>query len=266
MDQWYDLHELGYHLGYVGSKIDSRLMSRDGGMRIMFRTIRNKVLTVALGAVGVFVAGCTASDGDNVEASSPADRQMRSETLAEFYNFDGLDDYAEIAHSNDDLLDEGTLTLWFRTDDLDGNQTLFSKDSQNFDTGGHLTVGLEGDTIVVRLQSTKTSEHIRSPAGSVTAGAWQHLAMTWGAEGMKLYLGGELVGNDSYTGGLGPNSGGKGNFEPITLGASQQQSGNRVADKLNNFFGGSINGVAIHDTALSAGSVAMLYEASNVAN
>ncbi len=232
----------------------------------MFRSVRNGVLTIALGAVGAFVTGCTAPDGDKVEASRPADRQIRSETLAEFHNFDGLDDYVEIAHSDDDLLDNGTLTLWFRADDLDGNQTLFSKDSSNFDTGGHLNVGLQGDTVVVRLQSTKTSDFIRSPAGSVTAGAWHHLAMTWGADGMKLYLGGELAGSDNYTGGLGSNSGGRGNFEPITLGASQQNSGDRVADNLNNFFGGSIKGVAIHDTALSAGSVATLYEASNVAN
>ncbi len=229
-------------------------------MMIMFRSVRNGILTIAL------VTGCTAPDGDMVEADRAAARQMRSETLAELHKFDGLDDYVEIAHSNDDLLDNGTLTLWFQADDLDGMQTLFSKDSRGFDTGGHLTVGLEDDRILVRLQSTKTSEYIRSPAGSVTADAWHHLALTWGADGMKLYLGGELLGSDSYTGGLGRNSGGRGNFEPITLGASQRSSGDRVADKLNRFFGGSIKGVAIHDIALSADSVAALSAARGDAN
>ncbi len=220
----------------------------------MFRSVTNGVLTIALGAL---VTGCTVPDGDKVEAA----RQMRSETLAELHNLDGLDDYVEIAHSNDYLLDNGTLTLWFQADDLDGRQALFSKDSASFDTGGHLNVGLDGDRILVRLQSTKTSEYIRSPAGSVAADAWHHLTLTWGADGMKLYLGGKLVGSDSYTGGLGWNSGGRGNFEPITLGASQYNSGNQVADKLNYFFAGSIKGVAIHDTALSSGSVATLYKA-----
>ena len=218
-------------------------------------------MTDALGAVGVFLTGCTA-----LEVSSPADRQVRSETLADFYNFDGLDDYVEIAHSNDDLRDTGALTLWFRADDLGGNQALFSKDSSGFGTGGHLTVGLKGDSIQVRLQSANVSEYIQSPAGSVTAGDWHYLAFTWGPNRMKLYLDGKFAGSDSYTGGLGRNSGGRGNFEPITLGASQSNSGNLVADKLNHFFAGSIKGVTIHDTALSAGSVAMLYEASNVAN
>ncbi len=226
----------------------------------MFRSVRNGLLTIALAAL---VTGCTAPDGDNVEANQLAARQMRAETLAEFYNFDGLDDYVEIAHSNVDLLDNGTLTLWFQVEDLDGRQALFSKDSGGFDTGGHLTVGLEGDRILVRLQSTNTSEHIRSPAGSVTADAWHHLALTWGADGMKLYLDGELAGSDSYAGGLGRTSGGKGNFEPITLGASQHKSGNQVADKLNRFFAGSIKGVAIHDTALGAASVATLYESGS---
>jgi len=203
------------------------------------------------------VTGCTAPEGDIAEAA----RQIRSETLAELHKLDGLDDYVEIAHSNDDLLDNGTLTLWFQAEDLDGRQALFSKDSSSFDTGGHLSVGLDGDTILVRLQSANTSEYIRSPAGSVTADAWHHLALIWGAEGMKLYLDGSLAGTDSYTGGLGWNSGGRGNFEPITLGASQQNSGDRVTDSLTYFFAGSIKGVVIHDTALSAVSIVTLYQA-----
>ena len=105
----------------------------------MFRSVRNGILTIALVALA---AGCTATDGDKVEANSLA-RQVRSESLAELYYFDGLDDYVEIAHSNDDLLDSGTLTLWFKADDLDGSQAMFSKDSSGFDTGGHLSVGLE---------------------------------------------------------------------------------------------------------------------------
>ncbi len=201
-----------------------------------------------------------------VDADQAAARQMRSETLAKLYHFDGLDDYVEIAHSDDDLVSNGTLTLWFQAEDLDGRQTLFSKESRGFDTGGHLSVGLEGDRILARLQSTRTSEFIRTAAGLVTADAWQHLALTWGADGMNLYLGGKLAGSDSYTGGLGRNSGGVGNFEPITLGASQKGSGDRVADNMKRFFAGSIKGVTIHDTALSASGVVTLFQAGSGAN
>ena len=126
----------------------------------MFRSVTNGILTIALVAL---VTGCTAPDGDKVEANQPAARQLRTETRAEFYNFDGLDDYVEISHSNDDLLDNGTLTLWFQAEDLDGRQALFSKDSTGFDTGGHLTVGLEGDRILVRLQSTKFGCRAQTP-------------------------------------------------------------------------------------------------------
>ena len=220
----------------------------------MFRLAKNAILAIAL------LTGCTALDGDNVEPNRSAAQQMRPEALAELYNFDGLDDYVEFAHSNDYLLDNGTLTLWFKAEHLDGRQALFSKDSLNFDTGGHLNIGLDGNRIVVRLQSTNTNEYIRSPRGLVTAGAWQHLAFTWGADGMKLYMGGVLAGLDSYTGGLGRISGRRGNFEPITLGASQQRSGDQVANNLTHFFAGSIKGVAIHDTALSAANIAKLYE------
>ncbi len=226
----------------------------------MFRLLRNGTLTIALVAL---VTGCAAPDGNKVETNQLADQQMRTETLAESHYFDGLDDYVEIAHSDDLLLDNGTLTLWFQADDLDGKQALFSKDSKSFDTGGHLNVALDGDKILVRMQSTKVSEYINSPAGSVTAGAWHYLALTWGPTGMKLYLDGELVGRDNYAGGLGRSSGGRGNFEPITLGASQRGSGDQVADNMKDFFAGSIKDVAFHDTALSAANVATLFQASD---
>ena len=54
---------------------------------------------------------------------------------------------------------------------------------------------------------------------------------------------------------------GAGNFEPITLGASQRLSGDGVADTLADFFTGAIDEVAIFGTALSATDVGGLYSA-----
>ena len=65
-------------------------------------------------------------------------------------------DYVAIAHSNDYLLDDGTVQLWFNVDTAANGdlQHLFSKDSSGFDTGGHLSIYLNASgKLEVRLQS-----------------------------------------------------------------------------------------------------------------
>jgi Ca2+-binding RTX toxin-like protein len=181
--------------------------------------------------------------------------------------FDGYNEYVEIAHGSAFLLDSGTITLWFRPDDLNGDQCLFSKNSSGYDNGGHLDIEIDGSRLKVRLeedgygQSSDETHYISTGSGTVQQGVWQQLTFTWGAGGMKLYLDGALVGSDSYTGGLGSTSGGSGNTEPIVIGASQADSGNGVANNLTDFFDGDIDEVAIFGEALSAAQIAALYEA-----
>jgi parallel beta-helix repeat protein len=50
-----------------------------------------------------------------------------------------LSQYVEIPHSDAYLLDEGTVTFWAQATGTASPQGLFSKDSTNNDTGGHLT-------------------------------------------------------------------------------------------------------------------------------
>ena len=87
------------------------------------------------------------------------------------------------------------------------------------------------------------------------AGVWQQVTFTWGPEGMKLYLDGQLVGSDSYTGGL------DGNTEPFTIGAAQRSSGNGTANNLRDFFDGRIDEVAVFEDALDGSAVNALYTA-----
>ena len=177
--------------------------------------------------------------------------------------FDGST-YLEIPHTNDYLLDNGTVQLWFNADNpATGNlQGLFSKDSNNFDTGGHLTIYLNDfGQVEVRLQSTTSSYLVTSPA-SVTAGQYHNVAVTFGSAGMALYLDGELVDSNNYVGGLGTTSGGTGNFEPIAIGASTINSDDLLVTPVNNFFTGLIDEVAILSNQLDAGTIHSLYAAA----
>ena len=174
-------------------------------------------------------------------------------------SFDGSNDFVEIPHSDDMLLDNGTVTMWFKADDLDGTDALFSKDSSNFDDGGHITARVVNGELEVRLQSDDESYYVSG--GTVAEDEWHQITLTFGGDGMQLYLDGELVDSDDYTGGLGTTSGDDGNHEPWTLGASQVASGNEVANNLRDHFDGELDEFAIYDHAMSADDIQSLYTA-----
>ena len=174
--------------------------------------------------------------------------------------FDGTDDFVEIAHDNAYLIDDGTVQLWFNADDLLTDQGLLSKDSSGLDTGGHFTIRvLTSGSIEVRLQSTSGDNFLYSAPGSVTAGNWHHVAVTFGSTGMALFLDGARVDTDPYTGGWGTTSGGIGNYEPIAIGASTQTSGDGTVAPLTEYFGGRIDEVAIVGQALTPAQIRDLY-------
>ena len=174
-------------------------------------------------------------------------------------SFDGSNNFVEIPHSDHMLLDNGTVTMWFKADDLDGTDALFSKDSSNFDDGGHITARVVNGELEVRLQSDDERYYVSG--GSVAEDEWHQITFTFGGDGMQLYLDGELVDSDDYTGGLGTTSGDDGNHEPWTLGASQVASGNEVANNLRDHFDGELDEFAIYDHAMSADDIQSLYTA-----
>ena len=171
--------------------------------------------------------------------------------------FDGQDDFVEIPHSADYLLDEGTVTLWARIDALGTEEALFSKDSNGFDTGGHLTITVQpGGDVQVRLQSTTLNMFVNS--APISATTWFHVAFSWGPDGMALSIDGGAPVTDPYTGGLGTTSGGAGNFEPIALGAGTITSGDLVVTPTEDHFNGYLDDVRIYDGALSQSEIIAL--------
>ena len=171
--------------------------------------------------------------------------------------FDGLDDFVEIAHSADYLLDEGTVTLWARIDALGADEGLFSKDSNGFDTGGHLRIAVQpGGNVEVRLQSTTTNYFVTS--APISATTWFHVAFSWGPDGMALSIDGGVPVTDPYTGGLGTTSGGAGNFEPIALGAGTTLSDDLLVTPTDWHFNGYLDDVRIYDGALSQSEIIAL--------
>jgi hypothetical protein len=154
-----------------------------------------------------------------------------------------------VEHSDAYLVDEGTVALTFNTDRAWRRQGIFSKDSRGYDDGGHLEIFVKRGRVRVRLQSNNRSYWLKSRR--IRSDRDYELAFTFGSGGMKLYLDGELVDSNGYTGGLGRSSGGSGNREPIVIGASAARSRDGRADRLRNAFRGEIANVVLADRALT---------------
>ena len=165
---------------------------------------------------------------------------------------DGVDDYVEIAHDDRFTLDNGTLSLWFRTTSSDAFG-LWSKDSQGFDGGGHLTLyTLDGGGVRLRIQSIDMS-YGASHVAATGNGSWQHVVATFGSGGVQLYLNGELVASNAYVGGT------QGNREPIAMGAATTYSGNLSTMPIDAAFPGNMSDVRFYDRALSVLEVTQLH-------
>ncbi|MEM1185722.1 MAG: LamG-like jellyroll fold domain-containing protein [Planctomycetota bacterium] len=159
--------------------------------------------------------------------------------------FDGSNDYAELSHSDDLLLDNGRIELRFNSNDVDHKQALFSKDSSGYDDGGHITAWIDDGRVEIRIQSDSASYTLRSDA-ILSDNTWHDVAFEFGENGAKLIVDGVEQDTDAYTGGLGTSSGGSGNTEPIVIGANQWSSGDGVANNIKDHFDGRIADVAIY--------------------
>ncbi|MFK8014013.1 MAG: cadherin-like domain-containing protein [Gammaproteobacteria bacterium] len=180
--------------------------------------------------------------------------------------FNGAE-YVEVAHSPDFDLDEGTIQLWFNTDEITQTGTLFSKDVNNFADGGHITARyFPNGEIEVRLQSDSASFTVRTNASTqpISDNEWHHFAFSFGDDGMRLYIDGQLLDTDGYTGGLFTSSGGSGNEEALIIGASNLTSTPGTTNSLNEFFEGQIDEFAILDQQLSDAEVLRLANASSL--
>jgi len=167
--------------------------------------------------------------------------------------------YVEVPHSANYMLDNGTIMFSFQDNNSIHDAGLFSKDSLNKDSGGHVNIHTTVDgRVAARMQSTSDSIEIVSQP-FITLDTWNYVAFTFGDQGMRLYINGVLASSDPFAIGLGTTSGGAGNTEPIVLGASQIISDpDGQIFPLRGFFSGLIDDVIIFDRALSGTEVEQL--------
>ena len=214
-------------------------------------------ITPVIDATGVN----TAEAHDDVTFAQGGARGFTGQSL----KFDGSNDFVRITHHDSYLVSHGSVSFWFNSASLSGNKALFSKDSSGYDTGGHLHIYTEGNTLKAKLQSNGQSPYgngndFTVSSGGLSTNTWYHVIVTFGAGGFRLYRDGSLQQTVSYPGGLGANSGGLGNFQPIILGAGTTGAGDLTHLPVNEHFNGRLDDVRIYDAVLDAAQISRLFQ------
>ena len=175
-------------------------------------------------------------------------------------SLDGSTGHVVVPAQNQLQLESGTFEMWFTPDRLAGRQSLFEINAASGEPG-RLAVQLrENGSLAAIVSGPDGNPEVVSPGGAVQVGDPVHLAFTFGAGGMHLFVDGVEVDSDPFAGNL------VGNTEPLVLGASSGFStpGGSL-DNLQRFFAGTIDEFAVYDQALSEAQVQQLFQAGEQA-
>ena len=173
--------------------------------------------------------------------------------LSQVMDFSGeRGDHIDVAHSDSLELANGTIALTFTADNVDEFQGLFSKDAEGNRDGGHLSAFVYQGAVKVRLQSADESVWVKTAPGTITAGEEHHLAVTFGDDGLWLYVDGQLAAvNTEFQQGI------ENNTESLILGANGWGR-NDDNNKIYNHFDGQIEGFTVYGSQLDSNAIEAL--------
>jgi Ca2+-binding RTX toxin-like protein len=216
-------------------------------------SIANHTMAAAVGDVDM-----TSFNGWTGETTSNAFTNISGRTT----DFDGVDDYMVIPNDPAWQLANGTVQVWFRVEDNDrdgtvadeGVQTLIARDASGTNAGDFY-VDIEGDDIKVSISGPNGGAI--TAADVLSADTWHQINVTFGANGLEIWLDGTMVANDpAITQGMDANT------NPWTVGGwSQTYDVNGLPTDTSYHFDGDITQVAIYDTQLDTTAINDIYDA-----
>ena len=146
--------------------------------------------TIEINGTGGILEGNLAAAAVNVNTDAVLD-------------FDGVDDYLEVADHADLDVTSITASAWIKPDSISGEQVVVGKyynDAWEFgisDSGGHVHVNAKEGGVY--------QAHVMNTGGGIVAGVWQHIAWTYNeADGVnKTYVNGVLTNTQTSSEGAG---------------------------------------------------------------
>ncbi|MFA5797797.1 MAG: LamG-like jellyroll fold domain-containing protein, partial [Candidatus Woesearchaeota archaeon] len=163
------------------------------------------------------------------------------------YTFDGVNDY--ITTSKTGMFGtQGSILLWIKPTVIDGSlKTLVDLASTGADGGILFADGYTANTPY--FQYSNGSNNIALGGNVLTTGTWQHMTITYGSSGAKIYQNGILVNSNSQI----PN---------INLSATSYVYIGSHGGSIR-FINGTIDEVQIYNRSLSAEEVSAIYTAQS---
>ena len=155
--------------------------------------------------------------------------------------FDGVDDYM-IAIGTETITDDGTISLWFKVNEMTDGDRLFQKGS-----GVRPALLYVGATNNIRFQAYNGSAHsIANATTTLENDTWIFVAATWEKDNkVKLYYNGVLEGDATLFGSIQEQA------NPYVFG----RRGNQDDD----YFNGTIDDVRIYSDVLTADEIERMY-------
>ncbi|MGV6847959.1 MAG: LamG-like jellyroll fold domain-containing protein, partial [Marinibacterium sp.] len=162
-----------------------------------------------------------------------------------------LGDFKNVSHKKALELDNGTMSMGFSLDARRGDMALISKDLSG-SNDGDFTVWVRDAQLVVEMQGASVKEYLRVPNVVLQTQTEYHLAVTFGKDGLHIYLDGQLVAAEPvFTDGL------KMNDNPLVIGATRAWDSSNTADP-DALFKGTISDVMLFDKQLNTNTVMAL--------
>jgi len=163
----------------------------------------------------------------------------------QYLHFDGVDDLAQLDGAGEYLVDAPGVTMagWFYTDELVYGQGMMS--IRGGGTGGEgefYLIQLSNGVLECRFIGTGGFHEVVGPAGTIQAGVWQHVCLTYDGSELTLYVDGSEVGSTSASGTFEEND------RPFTIGKC-------LLAGFNFIYGGRADEVSLWSRGLSQSEV-----------
>ena len=166
------------------------------------------------------------------------------------------EDFLNAGHSDDLEIRNGTITMGFRADTVNVRQGLFSKDGEGTGEPGHITAWIDNGKLYVRQQDGEDSRYIKLDV-DIAARTTYALAVSFGKEGLKVYLNGQLVAAEPEF-----KQGIEANDRPLIFGAHGMWRNDDSKDPADGF-DGVLSDMMVFDSALDGDDVSAIAGLTN---
>jgi len=176
----------------------------------------------------------------------------RAYVLKKVVTVDGGTGEAEVGHRGSLKQTDGAITFSFASNDPEGYHALFSKDGAS-NKMGDVTAYIADGRLIVQVQDGAEQYWIDAGDHRIEAGRTYDFALSFGKDGLQLYLNGDKVGSDyDITIGLDQNK------RALLVGAAGWGRDSSNPHAAWNQFDGTISEFTLYDRALDRFEVAAL--------